>query len=140
MRVFRRSFASWPSSTLASVNKTDLGLSRFMSRVYTRMGVGVASSVGISLLLAPYVQSPTLAIGCLGAGFLTSIGGVYGIGKFKATFHKKTEGTEVIEYAEDEPLREASFWALTGGMGLMLAPMIGIITKIDPSIVPASLS
>lgn len=120
--------------------KTNVGLSRFMSRVYTKMGLGVASSVGVSLLLAPVVvDSPEYMLGCFGAGIITSFGGVFGISKLKPTFRTKQEGDEVIEYAEDKPLREASFWTLTGGMGLLIVPAMAVITDIDPSIVPASL-
>jgi FtsH-binding integral membrane protein len=123
-----------------ALNTNNVGLSRFMSRVYGRMGLGVASSVGMSLILAPVaMQSPSMAIGCFGVGVVASFGSIYGIEKYKPVFHKKTEGTEVIEYAEDVLLREVSFWTLTGGIGVMLAPMMGIITDIDPSIVPASL-
>ncbi len=103
------------------------------------MGLGVASSVGVSLLLSPLATQPNVAIGCFGVGVVAMFGGVYGIGKFKPTFLKKMEGTTVIDYAEDVPLRKFSFWSLTGGMGLMLAPMMNIITAIDPAIVPASL-
>lgn len=136
MKRFGGTFESFGGSGA----KADVGLSRFMSRVYTRMGLGVASSLGVSLLLAPVaMQSPGAMFGCFGAGIVASFGGVYGIGKFKPTFHKKTEGTEVIEYAEDVPHREVSFWSLTGGMGVMLAPMMGAIIEMDPSIIPASL-
>lgn len=119
-------------------NECSVGLSKFMSKVYSRMGLGISATMATSLGLMPFIGDHNPFI-YLGVGFVTAIGCSFGISSSEPTYKTKYEGTELIHYSENSVLREASFWGLTGGMGVMLAPFMGMIMEIDPAIVPASL-
>lgn len=119
-------------------NKKDVGLTRFMSKVYTRMGLGVASTMGVSFALMPFVGMANPFI-CFGVGTVASFASIYGIITLKPIYKTCYHENELIHYSENEPLREASFWGLTGGMGIMLSPFMSIMMQIDHAIVPASL-
>lgn len=127
-----------PNERVVEVNDgfRDVGLKKFMSKVYSKMALGVASSLGISLLLMPVTMVNPLAT--LGIGFLTSMAGVIGINYYKPKYQTCYVENELIHYSENEPMREASFWCLTGGMGVMMSPLIGMMMAIDPTIVPLS--
>lgn len=115
------------------VDKHETGLQQYMSRVYTRTAMGVGATLGTSFLTLPLAMEYPLAV--LGAGTITSLVSVLGIGSIDPI--NKSESGRLR--TENPPLREASFWGLTAGMGLVVAPMLGITQAIDPSILPSAL-
>lgn len=124
------------SDKSATVSANDTGLSKFMTRVYGHMGLGVTSSLCVAMAASPFVLGSTEAIlSTFGIGIVATFGGVYGIDKLKPTYSKTTLGAK---YAEDVPLRKASFASLSLGMGLVMAPMVNMIDEIDPTILPLS--
>jgi FtsH-binding integral membrane protein len=116
--------------------KRDVGLKKFMSKVYTKMGVGVVTTLGISLALMPVgVINP---LGSIGVGFITSMLCAYGMDYYKPQYKTCYVDNELIHYSENEPMREVSFWGLTTGMGITMSPFMSMMIGIDPMIVPVS--
>lgn len=121
---------------ITTATKENVGLGRFMSRVYTRTGLGVGSSVAIALLMESSTSPFTW-----GGGFALTIASVIGIGvkSLAPTYATKKENGHDIIFAQDKPIREACYWGLTTGMGLTMAPFVSTVNDVDPSILPASL-
>lgn len=117
---------------------SNVGLSKFMIKVYTRMGLGVGATMATSLTLMPILatQHPFAA---LGVGAVMSFGSIFGITSSKPEYKTTHERGEVIHYSENTTVREVSFWCLPVGMGVMMSPFMGMIISIDPAIVPASI-
>jgi len=130
----RITFEGEPTSQITQ----SIGLNKFMSKVYMRMGFGVTTTIGTSLALMPFIGHHNPLI-YLGVGAATSFASVFAITSIQPIYMIKYEGSELVHYSENTLLREASFWGLTGGMGIMMAPFIYQIMEIDPAIVPASL-
>lgn len=137
----KRHFSDYKSLQHPSSNKplvegdlvSHAGLSKFMSRVYGHMALGVAGSLGVSLVL-----SAVDPIGCFLGGLIPSFAGVLGISYYKPTYKTITHDGENIHYAEDVPMRKISYASLVTGMGMVMAPLTGIVMEIDPMILPTS--
>lgn len=121
----------------------DVGLRRFLSRVFLRTGLGIAGTVGLAAALAPVAME--LAPQFLGGGLLLALASCIGVTMIKPEIKSvqvsvpKTSETQEVLYAKDKPFREVCFAGLIGSMALGLAPMMQIITEISPMIVPISL-
>jgi hypothetical protein len=70
----------------------------------------------------------------LGCGFVGAIVGVIGINRYKPVYHTKRVGTELVKYAEDHPMRKWSFAGLSASMGLTMAPLFDVVTRIPKGI------
>ncbi len=122
--------------TKLPITKT-VGLSNFMTKVYGQTYFGVLGSLGTAYAIAPFIaDQPLIAIGI---GFVGSIASIIGISALKPTYHTKKIGTEVVQYAEDQPLRKLSFAGLSIGMGTMISPLITHVMELDPWILPNSM-
>ncbi len=129
-------FGSKTSATTATTR--EVGLTQFMSRVYARSAIGVVGSVATSCALMPFAMSHPLE--CVGFGILASFGSIFGISGIKPELKSRTERNgETVHYSENPIGRELSYGVLSIGMGISLAPMMGLIVDVDPAIVPASL-
>lgn len=121
--------------------ENDIGLKKFMSRVYKHVGIGVVSTVSLSAgigYLIPEID-PMVLLFTIGGGMITALGGCYGIQKYNPDFRSLTfEGT-MYEYADDPPMRKISFYTLVAGMGVALAPVMHIYMNMYPSVIPISL-
>jgi len=121
-----------------SVSIPGVGLKRFMAKVYTNMGLGVAASIGTSLAFSPFISEatvlPTFVVGAIG-----SFGSIYVFSKYKPTYHSTLVGDEPVYYTKNPKWREWSFWGLSASMGLTMSPLVHIIMKSDPFVVPASI-
>lgn len=129
-----RHFGTRPRFASEAVEQQS-GLKQFMSRVFVRMGTGVASTLGVSILLAPVaVHNPFL---CLGVGGIAGLGSAFAIDRIKPTLKTAIDerSDEEVHTSENPPSREVAFWALTGGMGAVMAPLVAMI---DPEIVITS--
>jgi FtsH-binding integral membrane protein len=118
---------------------SDPGLRQFLGRVYSWTGLGIFGTVGLATVLAPLGLNffPYL----IGGGLALSLGSCLGVTMIKPEIKIKTmtsAGREIL-YAEDKPLRKASYVGLVTGMGLGLTPLMHMILAIDPLIVPISL-
>lgn len=122
-----------PSSTKAVVYE-ERGLKEFMSRIYTRMGLGITASIGTGLLTMPLAAEYPLQV--FGAGAVLGLGSVFGITKIQPILKQEKD----MLRTENTPLREACYWGMAGGMGLVMAPMIGITQALDPSILPTAMA
>lgn len=115
----------------------NVGLSNFMSKVYTQASLGVLGTLGTAYVTMPMlVEHPGMALGC---GFVGAIAGIIGINRYEPVYHSKTIGTELVKYAEDHPMRKWSFAGLSASMGIMMAPFLDTVTTIDPWILPNSM-
>ena len=121
-------------------NNQEIGLSQFMSKVYTKMGAGIAVTMGTSLglhtVLPTMMENPFVP---LGIGAVAAFGSIFGINGLKPIHKTVKQGQELIHYTENPPLREASFWTLSLGMGVSMSPFMGMMMEIDPIIIPAAL-
>ena len=117
-------------------NNQEVGLSQFMSKVYTKMGAGIAVTMGTSLglhtVLPTMMENPFVP---LGIGAVAAFGSIFGINGLKPIHKTVKQGQELIHYTENPPLREASFWTLSLGMGVSMSPFMGMMMEIDPIIV-----
>ena len=111
------------------------GFRQFLSRTYAWTGLGLFGTLGIATLLGPLGLSMPLFIG----GIVTSFASIFGLSWLKPEFKKKIDHGKEILYAEDSLARKLSFVGLTGGMGVVMAPMMQMVLAIDPMIVPVSL-
>lgn len=118
----------------------DVGLKQFMTKVYTKMALGVAATVGTSLTMMPLMTTfhvnPFIPFGI---GAVSMFGSIYGLTSSKPTYLTKEENGEIIHYTENSTSRELSFWGLSVGMGTMMSPMVTMVMENDPVILPASL-
>jgi FtsH-binding integral membrane protein len=116
---------------------SDPGLRQFLGRVYSWTGVGIFGTVGLATVLAPLGLNffPYL----VGGGLALSLGSCLGVTMIKPEIKTTTSAGREILYAEDKPLRKASYIGLITGMGLGLTPLMHMILAIDPLIVPISL-
>ena len=124
-----------PSPKLADA-LADTGLSRFVRKTYLKVGLGSAASLVMMQVapMVPAVMEHPLAF-CLG-GLAISLGGIWGMHTNKGKIIMDKSGNAVD--MDDPPEREASFWAIVGGMGLSVAPFASMMHDISPAILPAA--
>lgn len=109
------------------------GLNKFMSRVFTRMGLGVGGTIGVSLLLMPFAIDAALPL--FFGGFIGSMGSIVALNMTQPKYGITTDGEK---YLETNNQRELAFGGLSLGMGVMLSPFMTVMMSIDPTILPAS--
>jgi FtsH-binding integral membrane protein len=125
----------------------NFGLKQFIKRTYMWTGVGITSSLGLSLVGSYFPQilgwtSPgTFVGGCA----ILSIGGVIGVGMGKYTIHRqlvkndsksgfiKSNQVEIM-YSTNSPLRKLSYVAMLIGNGLMFIP---VFIALPDAVIPA---
>lgn len=66
--------------------ENGIGVKRFMAKVYTKMGLGVAATMGTALTLAPF----NLELGAFGVGVVGMFGSIYAFSKYSPTHHKSS--------------------------------------------------
>lgn len=106
----------------------NYGLRRFMNKVYTTMGYGVGLSVFTSLIASPLVMiNPFLP---LGIGAVLGLGGCYFVTSKKPNFVQITNPItkKSIWEAEDSAERNLSYYTMTTGMGLVMSPLISMVS------------
>ena len=142
----------------ADIIDGNFGLKQFIQRTYMWTGIGITSSLGLSLTGSYFPQiigwtSPGIF---LGGCALLSIGGAIGVGMGKYTIHKQvvninnmsgtalqTRKTDIsfpksnqveIIYSTNSPLRKLSYIAMLTGNGLMCIP---IFIALPNAVIPA---
>jgi len=136
----------------------NFGLKQFIKRTYMWTGLGITSSLGLSLTGSYFPQiigwtSPGIF---LGSCAILSIGGAIGVGMGKYTIHRQlvninnmsgtalqTQKTDIsflksnqveIIYSTNSPLRKLSYIAMLTGNGLMFIP---IFIALPDAVLPA---
>ena len=124
-----------PPSTF-SLPQFDLGMTRFLKRVYTYTGVGICASLGVSYFTVPFAAANPLGTILMGA--VLSFGSLYPLSYFKPNYKQVQENNQIIKYAEDDNMRYLSFGALVTGMGMIMSPAMMMCMAVDPMIVPTA--
>lgn len=121
-------------NTIARTIERDVGLKRFLERVYVTAGFGITTSLIIpaaGIAFAPQLiqqATPFLIIG----GFLSGMAGSIGLNFTKYKINKeKTESRNSLP-------RQLSFFSVVGGTSLMLMPVAAIMHGISPTIWPTA--
>lgn len=107
-----------------------------MTKVYLRTGLGVAASLVTATALMPFVDDYLLPI--FGIGAVMGLGCTLATTMIKPTYESILSKGQQIRITVNPPARELTFAAMTIGMGMIMAPMVSIITVIDPTILPIS--
>lgn len=138
-----------PAVTQVMTNKEaidkDFGLKQFMNKTYVYTGSGILATMGTGLLLSHTPEMFQYLPFMLGGGFLTGIGGCFGLGwsryKVHTTHLREPDTNRVIEayHSENTPQRQLSYGAVIGGMSLMVSPMIAF-ANVSGILMPAMLS
>lgn len=125
-----------PPPSPFTLPKFDVGMTRFLKRVYTFTGVGVCGSLLVSSLAIPFAISNPM--GSLLVGAILSFGSLVPLTMYKPKYKQIQENGQMIKYAEDDGARYLSFAALVSGMGLTMAPLTALCFATSPAIVPAA--
>lgn len=115
--------------------ENGIGVKRFMAKVYTKMGLGVAATMGTALTLAPF----DFGLGAFGVGAVGMFGSIYAFSKYSPTHHTKMVEDETVYYTKNPKAREYAYWSLAGSMGIMMSPVVGIYMTVDPFVIPAGI-
>jgi len=107
-----------------------------MTKVYTRTGLGVASSLITATVLMPLAETHFWPI--FGVGAVLGLGCTLATTMIKPTYEFTLIKGRQIRTSINPPEREAAFVGMTIGMGMTMAPLISVVTFIDPMIVPIS--
>lgn len=141
----------------SQLNYTDIidrnfGLKQFIKRTYMWSGLGITSSVGLSLAGSyfPQIIGWTSPGTFFGVCSILSIGGAIGVGMGKYTIHRqlvkindkpgftKSNQIEII-YSTNSPLRKLSYLAMLTGNGLMFIPIfIALPNAVIPAFIASS--
>jgi len=118
--------------TTAEVVSNNLGLSRFIKKVYLTSGLGITGGLGTAWVFSNsalvVTHTPHLIFGGLLAGFI----GCSGLKIFKYTV--SADKTESVNSTG----RLLSFGLITGSMGLMISPIILVSQFVSPMILPVA--
>jgi len=130
-----------PTQSEKSANdhvKEDIGLNKFLAKIYGVTGLSFASSLGLSYALA--VSPLTIpAMPAILGGLALSMGGVFALDKIKPIirYEKGSEG-KIKEIWENPLSRKLAFCTMVGGMGLMTVPMTTLVLGLSPMILPTA--
>lgn len=122
----------------------NVGVNKFLTRVYTTTGLSFFGALGTSYTImsvpALSMMMTPLAIG----GIVASLVGILSTSYMKPTYVKEWEKigpTEKIEYIRsvDSPLRKALFGLGVMGLGMSSTPLLALATAMSPTIVPTCL-
>lgn len=117
----------------------DVGLALFMKKTYITSGIGITCSIGLALLLhyLSFISfiDPLVYLGCLVVGFILSILGISGIANCKYSIWRINNHL----VAKNSSKRELAYYLLTISIGLMLSPLVSIVSRTDPSLVPLAI-
>lgn len=129
----------------------NFGLKQFIKQTYMWTGLGITSSLGLSLVGSywPQIVGTTSPGVFLGGCAVLSIGGAIGVGMGKYRIHRqlvkiknsdsnqlgfsKSNQVEIM-YSTNSPLRTLSYGALLTGNGLMCIPLFTVFPN---AVVPA---
>lgn len=123
----------------------DFGLKQFMNKTYVYTGSGILVTMGSGLLLSHTPEMIQYLPWLMGGGFLTGIGGCFGLGwsryKVHTTHLKHPETNKIVEayHSENTPERQLSYGAVIGGMSMMISPAIAF-ANVTGILMPAMLS
>lgn len=133
--VVRRSPTQKQVIQKQNIIENGVGVKRFMAKVYTKMGLGVAATMGTALTLAPF----DFGLGAFGVGAVGMFGSIYAFSKYSPTHHTKMVEDETVYYTKNPKAREYAYWSLAGSMGIMMSPVVGIYMTVDPFVIPAGI-
>ena len=124
-------------TTLDAVHR-DLGLSRFLTRVYSTTGAGMCAGLGTATLLSQL--GPSMWV--LGTGFVGAMGSVIALSRMNPVYvdHQTTfKGSQFREKVlRGPPGRTIAYGALCTSMGAVMAPMVSMSSLISPTILPVA--
>ena len=156
-----KAFSTWNFSSNKQVEKVEVldrsqlhytdiidrnfGLKQFIKRTYMWTGLGITSSLGLSLALSsffPQIFASTSPGAFLGGCAVLTIGGAIGVGMGQYRLHRqlvnvknsdskaigfsKSDQVEIM-YSSNSPLRTLSYVALLTGNGLMCIPLFALV-------------
>jgi FtsH-binding integral membrane protein len=127
---------------------SNLGVSRFMSRVYTTTGVSFGASMGgayalDALLPAGYLAENLLPV--LGVGLIGALGSlvVFWNTSYTVATHRevdpKTLALVPVHSSLNSPSRKAAYVSFIAFETLILSPAVGLAHEINPSLVPTAI-
>jgi len=114
----------------------DASLNSFMAKIYTTTGLSVASSLGISYLLATsplvYTHPFLLTFG----GLAASITGIIAFNAMSPIIKREYVSGQLIERWENSIPRKLAFATIIAGSGVMISPFMNAIMALNPGIIP----
>lgn len=114
------------------------GLKQFVTRTYLWTGGAICGSIGLGIVGSNSLALSNVPMLMLSSALL-SLGGVYGISKFKHTIHQGLVNHKLVSYSKNSPARLLSYGAVVTGMGFSMVPMCVIFPDtIFPAFVAAS--
>jgi len=126
------------AASLGSAVQSDLGLSRFLMRVYATAGVGMGAGLGTATLLSQL--GPSLWM--LGGGFVVAMGSILALYRLLPVYTEREslyKGIVLRERVLDGPPgRYLAYGALCAGMGAVIAPMVAMTAAVSPTILPVA--
>lgn len=138
-----------PAVTQVVTNKDaidkDFGLKQFINKTYVYTGSGILATMGSGLVLSHNPEMFQYLPWLFGGGFLTGIGGCFGLGwsryKVHTTHLIDPLTNKVVEayHSENTPARQLSYGAVIGGMSLMVSPVIAF-ANVSGILIPAILT
>jgi len=121
-----------------TIIESDINLNKFMSKIYRTTGLSIASSLGISYMLAASTAAVSMSpFVTIFGGLAMSIGGIVAMSRIQPqiTLEKGAKG-QMIEKWTNPPSRLAAFSAVIAGSGIMLSPFMQSLLFINPGIIP----
>lgn len=122
----------------------NLGLNKFLQKVYTTTGLSILGALGTSyaVLALPIsgVAVSQLAVG----GIIASLVGLIGSSYMSPTYLVKQESLNERErvetiVAQNSFLRQVLYGTGIIGLGLSAAPLLGYVSMVSPGIIPTAL-
>jgi len=125
-----------PEKTADDIVKEDIGLNKFLAKIYGVTGLSFASSLGLSYALAvSTIAIPTYP--ALFGGLAVSIAANYALYKIKPEIHYEKGLEGKIKEIWINPLsRKIAFCSLIGGISVMTTPATQFVLGFCPVILP----
>ena len=110
-------------------------LNAFLAKIYSTTGWGVLGLLGSAQLLTVSGLAFAMPMPLLGVGLVGGIGSSMAMAKM-APMYTAVPGEGLV--AVDSAARKAAYAGLVGSFGCLAAPMFGLVSLSNPTIIPAA--
>ena len=110
-------------------------LNAFLTKIYSTTGWGVLGLLGSAQLLTVSGLAFAMPMPLLGVGLVGGIGSSMAMAKM-APMYTAVPGEGLV--AVDSAARKAAYAGLVGSFGCLAAPMFGLVSLSNPTIIPAA--
>lgn len=128
-----------PSSTAHAI-KSELGLQKYLSKVYSTTFLSLWSSFGVSYLCTASniaLTYPSLCIGLGGLGGFLSIF-AFGLSSYQNKVMLDQQGKQFLTSVRSKP-RKFFYAAFVGSFGIMMSPVLAKYFLLNPLLIPMAI-